>query len=107
MTLEWFFLGQFGFVLLEVILPPVVEILELEFFYLCFSFWNLFLNSFQAFSEVSTLLEQLIADLGFYTFSLRSLILESFMAVPWVYTLATVIWAGQLPCWVKLSIFLI
>lgn len=61
MILESSFLRPLGHVSLEVVLPLVVEILELEFFYLCFSFQNLFFNSFRAFLKVSILLEELFA----------------------------------------------
>lgn len=50
--------------LLKVILPSVVGVPELEFLYLRFSFWNLFFDSFQAFSKVSTLPKKIICGLG-------------------------------------------
>ncbi len=51
------FFRTFWSILLEVILPLVAEVPELEFLCLYFFFQNLFLNFFQAFLEVFVLLE--------------------------------------------------
>lgn len=83
------FLRLLGPILSKIVLTSLATIPELEFLYLRFSFQNLFLNFFQAFSEVSVVLKKFV-NLGSWVLDLCLSIPELFMVMACICILAVV-----------------